>query len=452
MHPFIVRKVIFPLHERLKGKATYRHCKELERTQWLSSDELEELQLEKLRSHLAFAYSYVPYYRQLFDAHGLQPGGIQTLKEFAGVPYLTRDIIRNRFEDLKAQGWSGSAQVMSTGGSTGSPVSVLVDSDRAAFTDAARLRAHRWYGVDIGAREIVLWGSPIELGRQDFIRSARDWLINSRLLSAFDLGATALTRYAHFIQSYRPTKIYGYASAVYLLASHMKREGWKANYGWPAVVFATAEPLFDFQRSVIESVFACPVAVEYGARDAGLMANQCPHGGLHVPCEGMVVEIDGPNGEGLGEIVVTNLYSKAMPIIRYRTGDLGEIDPTPCPCGRGLPRLKRVEGRRTDFIIAPDGRVLHALAVIYILREIPGLKEFRVVQESITQITAQVVFEDGSPQQRCDFISSSLRRLLGNEVEVKVEVVAALPRVASGKFRYVISKVADQHLRSVVTN
>src|SRR6185437_1041049 len=97
--------------------------------------------------------------------------------------------------------------------------------------------------------------------------------------------------------------------------------------------------LYDFQRRLVEKVFNCAVAMEYGARDAGLLANECPNGGFHIPAEGVLIEIDAPDSTGLGEIVVTNLYSKAMPIIRYRTGDVGRLLGGACSCGRGLPRL-----------------------------------------------------------------------------------------------------------------
>jgi phenylacetate-CoA ligase len=148
---------------------------------------------------------------------------------------------------------------MSTGGSTGSPVTIMVDRERAAFTDATRLRAHRWFGVDMGSPELVLWGSPIETGRQDLVRNVRDRLFNTRLLSAFDLGEAALARHADVVARVRPRKLFGYASAVHLLARYLQAHGQPAGPDRPRVVFTTAEPLYDFQRRTIESAFGCPV-------------------------------------------------------------------------------------------------------------------------------------------------------------------------------------------------
>src|SRR5688572_17544478 len=321
MHPFVVKKIIFPLQERLKGKSTYARLAEIEQSQWLTREALLELQFRRLKQHIEFVYREVPYYKDLLDEHGLQPQRIDSLADFIRVPFLTKDILRQEFDRLQPMTKRSGVQRMSTGGSTGAPVAFLVDAERTAFTDACRMRAHRWYGVDVGAREIVLWGSPIELTKQDYVRAFRDRLMNSRLLSAFDLGDKSLAEYANVIDDYRPEKMYGYASAIYVLANYLKKAGRSPRIA-PKVIFATAEPLFDFQRNVIEEVFQCPVSVEYGARDAGLIALQCPSGGLHIPSEGMLVEIDGAAADGSVEIVITNLYSFAMPIIRYRTGDV----------------------------------------------------------------------------------------------------------------------------------
>src|SRR3989449_11666791 len=140
------------------------------------------------------------------------------------------------------------------------------------FAIALRHRAHRWFGLEPGAGEIVLWGSPIEATRQDRLRNLRDWLINSKLISAFDLGAPALAEYARIITRHRPLRIYGYASAIYLLACFLELEGWRPDWRLHAA-FPTAETLFDFQRKTIEAVVGGPVAGEDGARAAGRKAN-----------------------------------------------------------------------------------------------------------------------------------------------------------------------------------
>lgn len=448
MLPIVVNRLVFPLHEWIKGKPTLARLRELDRSQWLSPAALRETQFRAVRAHLEFAYREVPYYTRLLDEHGLPPARIQSFEDFARIPYLTRDLLRRHLADLQPRRKLRGVQRMSTGGSTGSPVTIMVDAERAAFTDATRLRAHRWFGADMGAPEIVLWGSPIETGRQDRLRTFRDRLINSRLLSAFDLSEPALARYADIVTRDRPTKLFGYASAIYLLARYLQRHDRAPGPDSLRVAFTTAEPLYDFQRAAIQSAFGCPASVEYGSRDAGLIANECPAGGLHIATEGITVEIlPGASGPAAGgEIVITNAYSFAMPIIRYRTGDVGALAEDACRCGRGLPCLGTVEGRRTDFLVTPEGRVMHALAAIYILRELPGIREFQLVQERLDLVRVTLVPDQGFVGETSDRVVAGLGRLLGGGVSVEVAIAPEIPRPASGKHRYVISKVADQHL------
>src|SRR5215470_2757515 len=302
----VVRRVLYPLHERLKRKPTFRRLEELEHTQWLSPERIAEYQFTRVQRLLEFAYAHVPYYRTLLDKHRLPGGRLESPNDIQSIPFLTRELIRTRFDDLRARARLPRVHKRSSGGSTGAPVTVLVDMARMGFGEAARMRAQRWFGIPVGAREIVLWGSPIEASRQGLVRKMRDWCLNTRLLSAFDMSEESLARHAALIREFRPTKLYGYASAICLLAEYFERESLPHPRGLRAV-FTTAEPLFDFQRKTIETVFGCRVAVEYGCRDAGLVALECPAEGLHIAAEGMYVEILDPDDEGRGEIVLTNL-------------------------------------------------------------------------------------------------------------------------------------------------
>lgn len=449
MHQQLVKNLLFPLHERLKGKRTFEWLRKLERTQWLPLADLRAYQLARLRRHLRFAYDHVPYYRRLLDEHELPPHRVTSLDDFARIPPLTRQVVRDNFDALQPRPQLRRIQRLATGGSTGVPVTVLVDMERMGFGEAARLRSHRWFGLEPGAREIVLWGSPVELTRQDRLRNFRDRVINSQLLSAFDLGERALAEYGAVIRRDRPQKMFGYASAFYLLASYLETTGWRAPETLHAI-FTTAEPLFDFQRKTIESVFGCPAATEYGSRDGGMAANECPEGGLHIPIEGMHVEILGDRGDGVGEIVLTILDSFAFPIIRYRSGDLGSLATASCRCGRSLPRLERIEGRQTDFVVTPDGRCLHALAVIYAVRETPHINEFQVAQETVEHVIVTLVPAAGFSEDDERILRAQLVARLGPAIHIDIERVARIDRSASGKFRYVVSKVAQSHLESLL--
>ncbi len=193
-------------------------------------------------------------------------------------------------------------------------------------------------------------------------------------------------------------------------------------------------------------MFGCPVANGYGGRDAGFIAHACPAGGMHLTAEDIVVEIVAPDGRVLppgeaGEIVVTHLATGEFPFIRYRTGDVAVLDTSRCACGRGLPMLREIQGRTTDFVVAADGTVMHGLALIYVLRDLPGVRQFKIIQDSRLETRVLLVTDDGFDPVRLQEIPRQFRARLGESVQVSVAQVDNIPPERSGKFRYVISHV-----------
>jgi phenylacetate-CoA ligase len=270
--------------------------------------------------------------------------------------------------------------------------------------------------------------------------------MRTRLVPAFELSPANLDRFVAEIRRFRPRMLFGYPSSLALIAQHAQAAGVALDRLGIRVAFVTSERLYDHQREAIERVFGCPVANGYGGRDAGFIAHACPHGRLHVTAEDIVVEILDATGRPVapgetGEIVVTHLATADFPFIRYRTGDVGALDPEPCPCGRGLPVLGRIEGRTTDFVVAADGTVMHGLALIYVLRDMEDIDQFKIIQESLDRTCVCLTATRPLPASRVAEIEAQFRRRLGNGVEVCVEQVADIPRERSGKYRYVVSRV-----------
>jgi phenylacetate-CoA ligase len=442
----IVSGVLFPMHELAKGHRTVAVHRTLERSQWLSGDALAAHQQSRLAAFIREAHARVPYVRRLFDSHGLSPGDIRQVDDLRRLPLMDKSTIRAHASELKARDAKGLAR-FNTGGSSGEPLVFYIGRERVAHDVAAKWRATRWWDVDIGDREIVVWGSPIELGAQDRIRALRDRVLRTRLLPAFELSAANLDRFIAAIRDFRPRMLFGYPSSLALIAEHAAAAGTAMHDLGIRVAFVTSERLYDHQRASIERVFGCPVANGYGGRDAGFIAHACPAGRLHITAEDIVVEVIGAGGQPLppgetGEIVVTHLATADFPFIRYRTGDVGALDMQACPCGRGLPVLARLEGRTTDFIVAADGTVMHGLALIYVLRDIEAIDQFKVVQESLRSTRVLLTAAAPLDTRIIADITASFRRRLGEEVEIRVEQVHEIPRERSGKYRYVVSRVA----------
>jgi len=441
----LITGIFFPLHERLKGHDTVRIRRLLDESQWWDSARLREWQLQHLRALLMRAGTQAPYYRRLFAEQGFDPVSIADLSDLQKLPFLTKDLIRAQTDDFKADDARNLAR-FNTGGSSGQPLIFFIGKERLSHDVAAKWRATRWWGVDIGDPEIVVWGSPIELTRQDHFKAWRDRLLRTRLLPAFEMSEAKLDSFVTAIRAMRPKMLFGYPSALSFIAQHAQKRGQRMDDLGIQVAFVTSERLYDEQRTVIAKTFGCRVANGYGGRDAGFIAHECPHGGMHITAEDIIVEIVNPDGKNLppgeaGEIVVTHLATGEFPFIRYRTGDIAILDDQPCACGRGLPLLREIQGRATDFVIAADGTVMHGLALIYVVRDIPGVERFRIVQESLEYTRVMLETGAGFSEDSMETIRSGIAKRLGQEVRVSVERVAELPMEASGKYRYIVSHV-----------
>lgn len=445
LYTAIASGLLFPLHERLKRHTTVEVRRAMEDSQWWDASRLRELQLARLKALLLHADEHVPYYRELFKKIGFAPKGVKNLADLERLPLLAKVDIRAHTEALKADDAKGLTR-FNTGGSSGEPLIFFIGSERVSHDVAAKWRATRWWDVDIGDREIVVWGSPIELGKQDRIKALRDRLLRTSLLPAFEMSEEKLDQFIARIRAARPRMLFGYPSALAHIAEHARAGGIRMDDLGIRVAFVTSEALYDHQRKTISSVFGCPVANGYGGRDAGFIAHLCPSGNMHITAEDIIVEIVDEKGQPLpagsaGEIVVTHLATKDFPFIRYRTGDVGVLDDQPCPCGRGLPLLREIQGRTTDFVVAQDGTVMHGLALIYILRDLPGMKQFKIIQESLDLVRIQMATDETFMESSCDAIEAGVKARLGKNVAVEIERMAEVPKEASGKFRYVVSKV-----------
>lgn len=451
MSPYtrLVSLALFPLHEFLKSHDSVARRKQLERSQWLSADELRDRQLEKLRRFLTQIEAQVPFYRDVFQKYGFHAQDLKSLQDLARLPLLDKASIRAAGDRMKAAN-AGPLTRYNTGGSSGEPLIFFMGRGRKSHDVAAKWRATRWWGVDIGDPEVVVWGSPVELGAQDRLRMWRDRFMRSTLMPAFEMSQANLDRFVAQIAALRPKMLFGYPSSLSLIGEHARKRGHRLDSLGIKVAFVTSERLYDHQRESISADFGCPVANGYGARDAGFIAHECPSGGMHISAEDVVVEIVDSAGRAVpagtsGEIVVTHLATEDFPFVRYRTGDIGILDDRSCACGRGLPMLREIQGRTTDFVIAADGTIMHGLALIYAVRDLPGVEAFKIVQHALDHVEVQLVVKPPFSTDDEAKIVEAYRARLGAGVRVEINRLQAIPNEKSGKFRYVISHLANRN-------
>lgn len=444
--PRLAGRVLYPWQERFFGRPTFDYLQAIERSQRLGRRDIEALQLDKLNRLLSIAHQHSPWHRRRMDAAGLRPNGLGSLAELRKLPLMTKPDASANGDEIVWRGVPGGAFKYNTGGSSGQPLIFHFGRWRQASDAAGRMRARRWWGVEPGDPEVYLWGAPVELNKTDWVKTVRDRLINQLVLNAFAMSPPRMDGYLDALERFSPRCLYGYASSVALLAAHARERGRRMRLPMLKVVCTTGEPLYGHQRALIGEVFGVPVANEFGSRDIGFTAHEAPGGQMLLMSESIVLEVLDAAGQPatpgqLGEAVMTGLCSDAQPFIRYRTGDMVRLSEEPDRGGRGLHVIAEVVGRRTDFLVRPDGTIMHALAGIYVLRATEGVAEFKLVQHTRHDLEVQVVAGPNWRESSTRAIEAGLQQRLGADVRIGVRLVEQIAPEASGKHRYVVSHV-----------
>lgn len=445
MYRWVAWNVFFRLHERLKGHKTFQFLREMEAADRFSAGELEELRRRKLRDLIEYSYAHVPYTRTRMQQAGVGPDQIREPEDLLRLPLMRKADVRNNRELLRSD-IAGKLASFTTGGSSGEPLIFDLAKRRVASRVACRVRTSHWWGVGIGDPELAIWGSIVEVKRQDWLRKMRDFFLATRLLSAFELNAPTITRYLDILERGPCRQIFAYPSAIYLVCLQARKEGRNLRRLGVKVVFVTGEVLFPYQRELVSETLNCPVANGYGGRDSALIAHECPQGGMHILSDAVILEVLDPSGRPAppgepGEIVITDLYSHEAPFIRYATGDIAVMSSRRCPCGRTLPMLERIEGRSNDSIVAPDGRVINSLALIYAVREIEGIERFRIHQKAVDCFHVQLVRNQNMPDDAEQRLRQKWSALLRAPLHLTFEYPTELSWERSGKFRHIVSEV-----------
>lgn len=449
LHARIVRHLLQPLSLWRAGEsAQLRYLRDFDRSQFLSPADLRELQWHRLRALLLHAHASCPFYRRRFDQAGLHPLDLTCPEDLRALPTLEKADIQRHGGDLVSRGWPVADLIRNqTGGSTGTPITFYLSRDRKCSRAAATVRHNRWAGYDVGDRAAVLWGAPRDRPGMSLRARLRDWLMREPLwLDTAALTEQSLLDFHATLHRHRPGVIQAYARAIVLFARFLENRGLTPPR--PRSIITSAEVLEDDDRAHVERVFGCRVFNRYGCREVSVIASECDaHAGLHVMAEGLFVEIETPTGPArpgeVGSVLITDLLNHAMPLIRYRIGDMAAFAVGECPCGRHLPRLEKVAGRVTDFLVGSDGRLVSGVFLAtYVVAQRPSLGQVQIVQDRAGEVTYRVrpgadfdAVADGA------YLEAATREHLGASASCDVEVVDELCAAPSGKFLFSRSSV-----------
>ncbi len=446
---WFARCVAFPLYERARGRATLREMRRCAAELRLRPDALANLARERLRQLLTFAARELPYYRALFAASDVRPEHDDPYTALQRLPVLDKATVRAHARDMTWAAVPGGLQPAVTGGTSGDTLHFFLDRRHSARNMGARLALQQGLGVRPGDRRLFLWGSPIEVRRSRW-RLVRDVLLNERVLDVFDLPPGRLDAYLDFLRRYRPRLIFGYGSALALLARRALRRGLTL-LSPPRAVILTSDATTADERAAVRAAFGAPALNEYGSRELGIIAHECQQGRLHVLTPLVHVEIlqDGrpvPPGEQ-GQIICTNLAGRAQPLIRYAPGDIGRFVPEPCACGSALPVLRLESARVNTFGVLVGGQLCSDHALMGPPRVEPSIVEFKVFQRAVDRLELSVVVDDQYTVDVAERLKRKYRAFFGPRVQVDVRVVDRIPPDPSGKRRCFVCNVqtAEAH-------
>ncbi len=442
---WLVRCGTYPLHERLRGRDTLHEMRDLGRIIGLAQAGCQGECAARLRALLSFARDHLPYYQQLFRQRGLDPAAGDPFGELAKLPVLRKPEVRANAEQMIWRHVPGGLLPGVSGGTTGDTLHYYIDHKRAAQTMGARLYMQQLFGVRPGERRAYLWGSPLEAKRSR-LRRWRDRLINEIVLDAFDLSARQVDDYLAQIVAFRPRLIYAYPNAAALLARRAIARYRPRDFSCLRAVILTGDEVSAEDRLAVAEGFKCPVGSEYGSREVGLIGHECPSGRMHVITPHVHVEIvqdqeHAATGD-CGEVVCTNLNTRAQPLIRYHVGDVGAWSRGGCDCGLPLPVLELTGARTTGFIVMRDGGLRHGHLTAYLVRADPCVVEFKVFQRAVDAFEILLVVDRRFSSATIPGIQQRFASYFGPEVRVKCTVVDRIPPDPSGKRRRFISDVA----------
>ena len=403
-------------------------------------DQNRDTNLADLLNHIRLQ---VPRYQALLASAGVVKPG-DAMNTLRSLPVTCRTDLQADPVFFQARN-AGLVMDDFTGGSSGTPLCFKVDQATQRAREASLYWANHLAGWKYGDRVAMLWGSDRDTAsaRKDWRLEARWLLENVRWYNAFNMGEQRMEQFHAAMSRFRPHLIVAYAGSIFTYARYLEQINQSPHYPITSII-SSAEVITTAMREVVERVFGVPVFDRYGNREAGAIAAECPaHQGLHVNEHDFVVEIESPDPFAEpGRLLITYLANRAMPLIRYDTGDLALWAAGTCPCGRMTMRLARLIGRQSDTIRTASGRLIHGEYFTHLLYGIPSVREFQFIQDSLNEYRLLVVMDGRLAPGLEERLRQRIVEQVGAQASVQVVQVDVIPVLSSGKRKFTLSKVS----------
>lgn len=446
----IYERALYPAYHWLMKDGANAAIRELDQSETLDRDMLQQLSLGKLQKLLLHARQNVPFYSERLSDLSLNDELFSLQDSFRNVPLLSKASINANLESMISKDLNGNGlDANTTSGSTGEKLTFYTDWRSGAYRKASVRRSQRWMGVLPGEPEVRLWASPIDINRAKSLRGFVHSVVSrEKMLSAFSLDESSLVSYLQFCRRFKPRLLIGYPSVLRVFAEFIDERG--AQLPSLKAVSSSAETLYEHDREYLSRVFRAPVFNRYGCREVGDIANEAPDiDGLVVNSDRLFVEVLNSDGDPCapgeqGEVVVTDLENYGMPLIRYRMGDLARWAPTTARMAGvyPFPILESVDGRTLDIIRSPNGNRVGGTFWTILLKKHPGIEKFQVIQDSLDTVRILYVRERGVTPA-LDSFRRDIADRMGSELQVSFVETGEFEQPPGTKFRLIMSKLKD---------
>jgi phenylacetate-CoA ligase len=448
--PWIVRHVIYP-HifggiKGVSGKSILGHVARFEEQLRWPAERHAEAAFPRVQALVRDAHSHVRIWREKLASVGAEPGDIRTWEDFARIPCLTRDELQSRPDDCLADNIPPEQRILGrSSGSTGVQLEFWTDRAREPLHFATVHLNHRWMGFEVGEREAFLWGDVgFPVGRRSWRRRLEARVLNRMMFYTQQLDEDLLGLLHRRLRRFRPHLLTVFPTLLTVYMRHCRERGLPPPR--PRLIVCSGETLIEDLRPQFEETFGAEVYNRYGTTELGDIAHECPaHEGLHINAHRVWVEVMPLENieDDLGSIVVTDLDNRAMPFIRYETGDLGRLWPEEtthrCACGRTLPRLAGVMGRFTEMVKAPSGRHYQQLCFSkYPKLAAPGILDIQIIHRPPRTVIARCDVDGRFPEDGPARVVRAIHENTNHEFDITVELTDNLLRTPAGKLRRLI--------------
>jgi len=434
MYSTLLKTIVLPIADKAMKTNIASSYRKIGQMRTYSKDQIGKWQNNQLNILLDHAYNHTKYYKKLFKQEDLLPDDIKSILDLEKLPTLTKEIIRNNFDDIISNNiQSIPHKKSSTGGSTGDPVKYWLDHRSWSMANANTIINWGEAGYNFGDKYIALGSSSLFVNKKQSLKHQFYYSLKNKIgLNGINMSDSVCKGYIELIKKKKIKFIYGYASSIYLLAKYVLAYNQDIKI---RACFPTSEMLTEQYRKTMQAAFKCRIMDGYGAHDGGITAFAHKKGFFEVGYD-CLVRVENPDQNGLGPALLTDLFNYAMPLINYKLGDEIQINTS---INKDYPYngqiINNVLGRTSDIIHLENGRILTGPGFTILFKDLP-VEHYYIEKSGVNSIKCCVVKLPGFEKHHEGLVKATFSKQMGEDTSFTINYTNEILLVNSGKREY----------------